>query len=379
MEKIHYDMIYLAACGVNGVRPKQKLLKELDMEKLYRMSYAHLLDALVGMTLKKADVSLPKEWTERISKAVRKNVLFDAEREKLLAYMEQKRIWYLPLKGIILKDYYPMVGMRQMSDNDILFDDRFCNEVRRYMESQGYECTSIGKGNHDVYQKAPVYNFELHRALYGAAHQNDWEAYYKDVKEKLILDSGSSYGYHFSDEDFYVYIVTHAYKHYIGSGTGLRTLLDFYVYLKAKEQEMDFAYIENECKVLGIAEFERKNRILCKKVFQTGEAKELEQQLSEEEWDMLKYYLSSGVYGTLERGIENRVNKFRTKGGRKSKLKYYWSRIFPDAKVIEKNYAFVSKHKFLLPFGYMYRLLLGLCDKDRRKRMQREIKIVTKM
>lgn len=44
--------------------------------------------------------------------------------------MEQRGIWYLPLKGIILKEFYPSVGMRQMSDNDILFDEAFAEQVR---------------------------------------------------------------------------------------------------------------------------------------------------------------------------------------------------------------------------------------------------------
>ena len=382
MKKTEYDMIYLAACGVEGVSPDKEFLNGLDMEKLYRMSYSHFMDALVGTTLKHEGVVLPKGWNEHISKAVRKVVLFDAERAKLFSFMDQKGIWYLPLKGIVLKDYYPAVGMRQMSDNDILFDYSFCDEVQKYMESQGYEAVSVGVGNHDVYKKEPVYNFELHSALYGAMHRNNWEDYYKNIKERLILNEASSYGYHFTDEDFYVYIVSHAYKHYAGSGTGLRTLLDFYVYLKAKEQELDFAYIEKECEVLGIAEFEKQNRSLCKKVFDAAALngmEDLEQRLSAEEKDMLLYYLTSGVYGSVERGVENRVKKFREKTGSKSRFKYLWSRLFPDMAVIEKHYSFFYKHKTLLPFGYVYRLLKMLFDKKRRKNIVREIKVVKRV
>mgnify|MGYP002969688486 CR=1 FL=1 len=79
---------------------------------------------------------------------------------------------YLPLKGIIMKDYYPSVGMRQMSDNDILFDKAYAKQIRDYMSdndilfdadawermekhmiSEGYKAEYVGKGNHDVYHK----------------------------------------------------------------------------------------------------------------------------------------------------------------------------------------------------------------------------------
>lgn len=60
---------------------------------------------------------------------------------------------YLPLKGIIMKDYYPSVGMRQMSDNDILFDADAWERMEKHMISGGYKAEYVGKGNHDVYHK----------------------------------------------------------------------------------------------------------------------------------------------------------------------------------------------------------------------------------
>lgn len=150
------------------------------------MSVRHFIDALVGTTLKQAGLTLPKYWKDRMVKAVRKVLLFDAERKKLCAWMDSEHIWYLPLKGIILKGYYPSVGMRQMLDNDILFDADAWERVEKHMLSEGYETESLGKGNHDVYQKPPVYNFEMHRSLYGKGHDESWVEYYSDIKERLI-------------------------------------------------------------------------------------------------------------------------------------------------------------------------------------------------
>ena len=49
-----------------------------------------------------------------------------------------------------------------MSDNDILFDEDAWERVEKHMISEGYEAEYVGKGIHDVYQKPPVYNFEMH-------------------------------------------------------------------------------------------------------------------------------------------------------------------------------------------------------------------------
>lgn len=134
---------------------------------------------------------------------------------------------YLPLKGIIMNDYYPSVGMRQMSDNDILFDADAWERMEKHMISEGYKAEYVGKG-----------------------HDERWVEYYSDIKDRLIPDRTDDrcYGYHMSDEDFYIYITSHAYKHYSGSGTGLRTLMDFYAYLNAKGDTFNLDYIWTECK-----------------------------------------------------------------------------------------------------------------------------------
>lgn len=185
-------MLYLMACGVNRIRPADTctMLYEKNKQKideLYMLCKAHFVDALVGSVLKQSGVNVGNTWNEAIAKSIRKVVLFDAERAQILSYMESRGIWHLPLKGIIMKELYPSVGMRQMSDNDILFDAYYSDTMHDYMVARGYEAESFGMGNHDVYKKAPVYNFELHRALYGSTGRKEWVDYYSDVKNDLFM------------------------------------------------------------------------------------------------------------------------------------------------------------------------------------------------
>ncbi len=405
METIVYDMLYFLYCGINGIKPADEIVGKYrsiqnqttdencinqNPEYLYQMSHAHYVDALTGTVLKQAGVKLPSSWEQSIGKAVRKVILFDSERKKITSFMEQQGIWYLPLKGIILKDDYPLTGMRQMSDNDILFDASYAEVLRDYMISIGYTVEAYGIGNHDIYKKEPIYNFELHRSLYGAAHDNNWQEYYGQVKQRLIRDTDNSYGYHMKEEDFYIYIMCHGYKHYKGSGTGIRTLLDYYVYLCKHRQSMDFAYIERECDILGIADFEKKNRELCGKVFgrasvwtswetvswkKKGALDALKSEFSALEWEMLQYYLTSGVYGTSEHMISNQLKKCTLKNGRISKLRYIRRRLFPG-KEVYGCYPFLEKHRWLVPGFWIYRMIRMVLGKESRHRILKEVKLV---
>ena len=119
-------------------------------------------------------------------------------------------------------------------------------------------------GNHDVYYKEPLCNFEMHRGLFGSTHEGKFYEYYSGVKDCLIKDDWNNYGYHFSPEDFYVYITSHEYKHYSVGGTGLRSLLDIYVFLRKFEGKLNFDYVLREIEKLELSEFEEKNRTLVK-------------------------------------------------------------------------------------------------------------------
>ena len=340
------------------------------MEDVYQISVYHTLSAMTYMILEKGQDILEgevfKNWKKEKDKAIRKNILLDRERERIFAFMEEQGIWHMPLKGIILKEMYPAFGMRQMADNDILYDSNFQNSLCIWMKEQGYKVISCGRGNHDVYEKKPVYNYEMHTALYGGEHNPVWITYYENIKEKLIADKKKKYSFHFTDEDFYIYIITHIYKHFAGSGTGIRSLLDVYIYLQAKEAIMNWDYINEELKKVQVSDFEGKVRHLSQKVF----SKEL-QKLTKKEEELLKYFLYSGTYGTLENHVQHRLDQFET-----DKKGYIIKRLVPDEEFYKNYVPFVYQHKWSRPFFIIFRLVRGLFRKDRR--IMKEIKALKK-
>lgn len=171
MRKTAYQMRELAACALHGKVPSQELLAQVNPEKLYIMCQFHCLTAMVAVALRSAGIRSP-QWEEEHVKAVRKSILLAAERRKLCEFLEQNGIWYLPLKGIVLEPMYPEIGMRQMADNDILYDKTARDKVRTFLTANGYQAISFGKSHHDVYQKPPVYHFEMHVSLYPAGREN---------------------------------------------------------------------------------------------------------------------------------------------------------------------------------------------------------------
>lgn len=344
-------VIYLASCAVKKIVPERSLLEGVDLSNLYTIASRHLLAGIVGTALESADIH-DQRFIKSSMNAVRKTVLFGVELTRVLQKFEKYGIWYLPLKGAILKTLYPAVGMREMADNDILFDDERAKDVCHIMKELGFNIKSFDKGNHDIYYKEPVFNFELHRSLFNDLGDETLYKYYSNIKEKLVKDEDNRFGYHLSPEDFYIYMVAHEYKHYIGGGTGLRSLLDIYVYWKQYGKELNKEYLRTELTKLRLRLFEKNNRKLALALFD-------DQILTEEQEQMLDYFLESGVYGSSKIIVKNEL-------ARKGKFLFLLTNIFPTYKHMRTMYPLLKKIPFLYPFSWVCRWITALFTRPQK-------------
>lgn len=338
---VYEDLVYLSRCAVNGEKPDVQKIGS-SSEDLYEAAEKHMLTSAVGMALDSAGIR-NENFIKAVAAAQRRNALLDADRTKVLAAMEEAGIWYMPLKGVILKDMYPRYGMRQMGDNDILFDPARRADVRTIMEKLGFSVVEYEKDNHDIYFKKPVSNFEMHVYLIDGQLNNQLMTYYLNVKDRLLKDEDNLYGYHFSDNDFYLFLLAHEYKHYMQGGTGLRSLLDIYVYLKQKRNEMDWDYIRQETEKMGMADFEPLNRSLSMHLFG-------EESLTESEKRMYDYMLSSGAHGTVENDMANQI---KTKG----QFGFFLSRLTLPYENMLYEYPVLKKAPYLYPIMWVWRLI----------------------
>ena len=258
------DIIFLCCCSVNGMTPSPDTIVGINLNHLYEAAQKHMLASMVGQILQKAGISTPAFKTA-VSMTQRKAVIFNYDLSNITSALEAAGIWYMQLKGADLKNLYPSFAMR---DIDILFDATRAEEVKTIMEGLGFQVKSFGTSNDDDYLKPLVSNCEMHRSLFSDKHDRKLNEYYKNVKDRLLKDAGNNYGYHFSPEDFYIFMIAHEYKHYSTGGTGLRSLLDTYVYLRAND--LDMSYVAAELEKLGITDYEQKNRSLAMKLFSGG-------------------------------------------------------------------------------------------------------------
>ena len=367
--KTAQDVIYLVSCSANGRKPEMVQVGAMDLDQVFSFASRHKVAALAAAALVQAGCK-DQRAQEITAREFRRAVIFENALEEVKKGLTERGIWFMPLKGAVLKKYYPGFGMREYADCDILVDPSRTADVRTLMEDLGYKTEYFGSGPHDIYHKAPVLNFEMHKMLFAPGNYKYFFDYYANVESRLC---GEGCEKNFTPEDLYLYLLAHEYKHYSQSGTGLRSLLDTYVFLK--NEKLDMEYVASEAEKLGVKDFEERNRSLAMHLFSES-ALVSGSSLTETDQEMLDYILGSGVYGTVDNRVKNQMQKNHW-----TALQYIRNRFFVPVSRNDKNYNVYAesyplfyRYKILLPFLPFYRIIRAV----KTGRFQREWRALRK-
>lgn len=383
-------LIHLLQCAVLDQDPQPKT-EGCTWENVYRLAKFNSVESFSWQSAQKLCDCVP-EWAESSQETLLRSLHFDFEREHILEEFEKHKIAYLPLKGILISTYYPAPGLRSMADNDILYGyiepssdggykvkgstpeeqeqsiKAVMSTVKEIMEADGYTTKIMAIQNvHDVFEKEPFFNFELHRKLF--TKLTPFYNYYSNPWKRAICNEEGHYAYHFSDEDEYVYFIAHGCKHLEHSGCGIRFLLDEYFFLQKKGQNMDWEYIYKELEEFKLTDFEKRIHTLAETIF------EKVADIPEETEEYVIYMISSGTYGTIENSVKIELEKLKNE--KHPKLKFLRKRIFMPYEQIEVGYPFFAKHKILIPFLPIYRISRAVFS-GRGKRITDELKAVNR-
>lgn len=126
MEKIIHAMMELIAsevCGKSIDKTRYSLTDE-ELAKLYKLSKSHDLAHLVGDALIKnnliGDGEIKAKFQKQIMLAVYRYEKINYELGRLRKVLNEAEIPFIPLKGSVLRRYYPEPWMRTSCDIDVL-------------------------------------------------------------------------------------------------------------------------------------------------------------------------------------------------------------------------------------------------------------------
>ena len=308
------------------------------LEELYSLSDKHDLSHIVGSALSKINLQIEGDILQKFQKdtfsAVYRYQKLNYELSAVTKTLEGAQIPFMPLKGSVLRKYYPKPWLRTSCDVDVLVrEEDLDRAVRVLVNSLKYR--SEGKGSHDIslFSQSGMH-IELHYKLVEDGLADSITKLLSLAWDMAVLKEGSSYHYEMPDGMFYFYHVAHMSKHFENGGCGIRPFIDLWIL-----DNIDCADNEKREELLrcgGLLQFAEVSRKLSR-VWLDGEEYD---SLTEK---MQSYILFGGVYGNAENRI---VVQQQKKGG---KIKYALSKIFIPLETIKLQYPILEKHPYLMP------------------------------
>ena len=335
--KILFALLRSAICGTKlGEFEIKSYTKEL-LPKLIEISKAHDVEhlLLLGLSrnglISKDDVAISDKL---IFKAVYRYEQLNAEYGSLCSALDEAKTPYIPLKGSVLRKYYPEPWMRTSCDIDILVGRENLDET---LECLVNKLKYIKKeiATHDVSLLSPQgVHVELHFDLIEEDRANNAISVLESVWENVYLCEGSDYRYEMTDEFFYFYHIAHMAKHFETGGCGIRPFIDLWIldHIEGIDENKRNELLSDS----GLLQFAN----VCRKLSRVWFGDEKEDDLS---LQMQGFILHGGVYGSSDNRVALQQKK---KGGR---IGYIFSRLFLPYSKLKRYYPVLEKHRYLTP------------------------------
>ena len=344
---INEILIALLTSQLSGKALDETVREEITSDvaqELYDLSKHHDVAHITAAALAEARL-LPKGelgslfTNERMVAVFRYRRLAD-ELRQLTELFESEGIDHIALKGSYLRAFYPEPWMRTSCDIDILVKtEDFEKATSLLTDAMAYKLCS--RTSHDVSFDSPTgVHLELHFTLVEEETFCSSEELIMKPWEFARLADGKRFAYVLCDEFFYLYHIIHTAKHFLAGGCGIKSVLDHWVLNERvpHDEEKRKAILQGS----EFAVFEQKLSELARAWFGGNEKDELA--LSFE-----AFIFSGGVYGTVQNGVSVGVV------GKKSRLGYAISRIFPSFHTMCLIYPSLKKRKLFLPFYHIRR------------------------
>ena len=201
---------------------------------------------------------------------------------------------------------------------------------------------------------SPLY-IELHRHLFDSAEDAHDELNHFFTNLKTIeIDGFLAMPPH----EHLLYLILHAYKHFVRSGIGLRQFCDIGLWAREYHGEINWRHLHDQCASVHAATF----AVAAFRIAKDYLGIEFDLPAP---WDatidvepLLHDTLCGGVYGSNDytRLHSSTVTLNAIKASRTGEKSSVLSTVFPKREYLEHRYPYLKKHPYLLPVAWVQRI-----------------------
>lgn len=290
----------------------------------------------------------------------------------LLRALEEHGLKPAVIKGIVCRSLYPVPELRPSTDEDLLIDPEEYQGYRKVLQENGF-CTNRDEDDYEVMFVAADRDLalELHKSLFPEESEaygdcgRFFEGALARAEDRTI---GGVTVRTLSPTDHLLFLICHAYKHFLHGGVGIRQICDLGMMAEKDGGRTDWKKIRSACEELHIETF-------AAALFRITERHlgfampEAFADFTVDESDLLADCLSGGLYGVLDidRAHSSTMTLEAVGAERRSRRRRgVLHSVFLPLSAMRGHFPYLNKYPWLLPVAWIQRIWRYLRRKQHR-------------
>ena len=366
MTPVHEAFLTLLRSSLGDSESPPELSKE-QWAELLRLAQAHKLLPMIFEAgfprLSQADPALAAATRRQVRDQVILQTLRTAEFLELYRKLTESGATPLVVKGIVCRQLYPKPDHRPSADEDVLIPPEQLALCRRVMEDFGMTTPQTDPDAYEFpYRKtgSPLY-IELHKHLFPPESEayGDFNEFFGDPFRQTVAEELQGVAVRVMHPcDHMLYLLLHAFKHFLHSGFGIRQICDILLFARHYSEVIDWDWVRLSCRTVRAEQFAAAVFAIGVKHLGFGPIGGWEEI---DELPLLEDVLRAGVYGSADesllhsstitlRTVSARKQHRRTPGG-------LMASSFPPARDLEGRYPWLKGRHYLLPAAWGCRII----------------------
>ena len=264
------------------------------------------------------------------------------------------------VKGQLCSRLYPLKDHRISADDDLYIPDAEFMACHEQLLANGLTTDTptdeLVTADEVSYTKkdSPLY-IELHRHLFDSSEDahDELNHFFVDLKP-VEIDGFLAMPPH----EHLLYLILHAYKHFVRSGIGLRQFCDIGLWAQAYHAEIDWQRLHDQCASVHAATFAAAAFRMARDYLGIDFSLRAPWNASIDVEPLLHDTLCGGVYGSNDytRLHSSTVTLNAVKASRTGEKSSVLSTVFPTREYLEHRSPYLKKRPYLLPVAWVQRI-----------------------
>lgn len=359
----HNFIILLRASLAQRVARTDELETEADVDAIMRLGAAHKVSHMI---LSAIPAQLLPESSERrtaILGQVTSQVSLSGTFLELWSDMLQAGFHPLVVKGIVCRSLYSQPELRPSCDEDLYVSTDEFESCCAFLEERGLrpDKTPYCDYGEVGWRDCSGLFIELHRDLFEGDEMKELGEFFSfDMleRESYATPYGASVT-SLEPHDHFLYLLLHAYKHFIHSGFGIRQVSDIGLWAQKYCERIDWQRLISQCDSVRIRHFAA--AVLGIARYDLEISFDLPAELAAEPdycRPMLVDLLRAGIYGSAstDRQHSATMTLNAVRSSRTNTRFSVWQSVFPPMDAMAGKYPYVKKYPILLPVAWARRI-----------------------